>query len=408
MSGMPDEPLGPRPGTDPGGMILADSNRCRRLCVGWEEMRALDQKGAGGAKSHILEEWTASKTAAFIAVLGIWGCGETPASGGGGPMVETGGVMPVGGTSTEPESSFDESGPSFDVPVDGEVGDTRCEKVDFLFVIDNSVSMQDEQEALVASFPGFIGAIGELLGDATESDVHIMVTDTDGQTRCTPENCSDPSNATVGGVRKHCLEDESGGYACQTDFSQCDSMLGAGVVHPAGNGASNRPCEFSTGRRYMDFAQPDLEAAFSCAALVGLAGSPDERPMNAMTAALSDMLLGPGGCNEGFLRDDAILVITFISDDPRYVDIGEPEAWYNAVVSAKQGKAENIVVLGLVPAFEGCGKQNVPERGKHWVEFVELFDERGRFASVCEADYSEFFAQAIAPIEQTCETFVPG
>lgn len=68
--------------------------------------------------------------------------------------------------------------------------------------------------------------------------------------------------------------------------------------------------------------EPDLQGAFACGARVGTAGNPSERPMNGMTEALSPALNGPGGCNEGFLRDDAILVVTFISDDPKFEDGG--------------------------------------------------------------------------------------
>jgi hypothetical protein len=48
-----------------------------------------------------------------------------------------------------------------------------CEgKIDFLFVISAEGTMKDDQERLLASFPGFMDAIKEQLSDF---DVHILV-----------------------------------------------------------------------------------------------------------------------------------------------------------------------------------------------------------------------------------------
>jgi hypothetical protein len=55
--------------------------------------------------------------------------------------------------------------------------DKGCRKIDFLFVIDNSDSMDDEQANLARSFTGFIGVMRQVL-DAT--DFHIMVVATGG------------------------------------------------------------------------------------------------------------------------------------------------------------------------------------------------------------------------------------
>ena len=58
----------------------------------------------------------------------------------------------------------------------GETGQMGCEKIDFLFVIDNSGLMDDEQANLVASFPNFISTIQNTL---MAQDYHIMAVDTD-------------------------------------------------------------------------------------------------------------------------------------------------------------------------------------------------------------------------------------
>ncbi len=279
--------------------------------------------------------------------------------------------------------------------------DPGCTKVDFLFVIDNSASMEDNQAALVASFPGFIAAIKATLG--ASNDYHVMVVDSDGDGRC-----KQPCNKADVQVAKFCAAADFA--ACDAQLSACDLTRGAGVVHPVGLYASNTACPIAGGSRYMRSDEPDLQGTFACVATVGTAGDPSERPMNGMTEALSPALTGPGGCNEGFLRDDAILVITFISDDPKYEDEGAPQTWYDAVVAAKQGDNEAIVVTGLIPQpLAGCVGAGMAGdiNGAHWDEFIGLWGERGIKGSVCEPDYAPFFAKAVAIIDETCDNFTP-
>jgi len=281
---------------------------------------------------------------------------------------------------------------------DGPLPDEGCRAVDFLFVIDNSVSMEGEQTALVEAFPGFMETIQTTL--AADSDYHIMVADTDEWGRCTTANPwmgIDPASET-------CND-----HINQTVFEECDRTLGAGVLHPAGQYASNVQCVLQGGRRYIQAGEPDLGAAFGCIAQVGVAGHSSERPMDAMIAALQPAINAPGGCNEGFLRDDALLVITFMSDDPNYEDALEPQDWYDAVVQAKLGDPAAIVVLGLTPNWDGCQDGNGPPRGAHWTELLGLFGERGLHGNVCGTaqEYVDFFQAAVSTIDQACNEYVP-
>lgn len=258
-----------------------------------------------------------------------------------------------------------------------------CKKVDFLFVIDNSVSMQGEQTALKAAFPAFIDTIEQTL---PTSDYHIMVADTDAEGRCSPNTCN----------HNTCKAAKS--YACKDLFDKCDTVRGAGVNHPAGEAASNMPCEFFGDNRYLLSEDPKLVDNFSCAASVGLAGHPSERPMDGIVEALASTLNDPGGCNEGFLRDDAILVVTFLSDDPKVEDINTSFDTYDAVVAAKGGDEDRIVMLGLIPQPDmDCGNG-----GAHWSEMIGLFGERGIEGAICSEDYNAFFQDAVSTILDTC------
>ena len=134
--------------------------------------------------------------------------------------------------------------------------------------------------------------------------------------------------------------------------------------------------------------------------------------MDALRKSLSGTLLGPGGCNEGFLRDDAILVVTFISDDACYEDHLAPADWVDQVVAAKGGDPSAVVVLGILPG-DGC--HDSPETlancdegvaGDHWREFVAAFPH-GSTANVCDGSYDTFFAEAVGLVTESCGSFEP-
>jgi hypothetical protein len=328
--------------------------------------------------------------------LGAAGCGDG-AEGTAGPATGHGGAAGAGGASAGAGGSLaGGAGSGGAVFIDGGAGSDGaipakgCEKIDFLFIVDNSASMQDNQAQLVAAFPGFISAIESTVHAG--SNYHIMVVDTDEWGRC------NTANPWVG---HNPASDLCNDYIQQTVFTECDRTLGAGVVHPAGDFASNKPCPFPAARRYLQQDDPDISGTFSCAAQVGVAGNGKERPMDALVAALAAAINGPGGCNEGFLRDDAVLAITFISDDPNYEDSGTPQSWYDAVVQAKKGDPEAVAVVGFTPAFAECGN-----KAAHWAEFVAKFPF-SLHAPVCSADYASVFAEAVKVIDESCDQYQP-
>jgi hypothetical protein len=298
----------------------------------------------------------------------------------------------------------DESGDKFDVASGmadgaGDAGNADgCEKVDFLFVIDNSGSMGDNQDSLIASFPGFISSIQASL-DAAQ-DYHIMVVDTDAQWG---GECALLCGAFFG------MCPSIPQYPCDGGPpSACDSTLGAGVNFPLASDAPNMLCQFSTGGRYMDSTEPNLASAFQCAAKVGSDGDGSERPMSAMVSALSEALGQPGGCNEGFIRDDAILVVTVITDEEDDDSSGFADGWFANVVASKKGDESAIVMLGLIndndAAAPVCPADSQdPAKVR---QFVDMFPNSIR-GSVCAPSYNDFFQQAVDLIDTTCDEFTP-
>jgi hypothetical protein len=298
--------------------------------------------------------------------------------------------QPVDLPSVSP-SDFSESGPrelpllasGFPGTADGEgtpapAGGVRskgCSKADLLFVVDNSLSMRDRQTALAASFPGFIQVVQQTLG---LSDFHIMVVDTDGRS---------PSEL---------LRDSPA-----VDSALCEEMRGAGKRLDE-TGAS---CNFATEQRFMVQDQQELEPTFACVAQVGTNGSALEHSVDAMLDALSPTLNEAGGCNAGFLRDDAILFITLISDEDDRHSAGEPVDWRDQVLARKGGNPEAIVTLGIVA--DGNLSDGVCRGTQDAPRLQSFASSLGLIGSVCADDYSALFQQAAGWLATRCANFAP-
>ena len=322
----------------------------------------------------------------------------------------TSGTSTTSATSTT--DATDGAGPKLDVAVPDVAGETQgqsgCQKVDFLFSIDNSSSMDADQAALIAAFPEFIQAIRD---DVAGQDYHIMVVDSDENP--VAQYCNDPMSGfcSLGGLCDPFVCGSWDGLG----LDACDETLGGGVRGPYGGGASNVDCGLPEDRRYLIEGDPNLEDTFACMAQVGVTGSSQERPMSAMLAALDPDLAQPGACNEGFLREDAVLVVTIVSDDPStgtpddaQTGVADPMAWRDQLVALKGGQEDAIVVVGIVPQGSPLSDICVDSMPHHpFRTFVESFGDKGVLGSLCE-DFAPTFAEAVGIIDQTCDDFDPA
>jgi hypothetical protein len=189
------------------------------------------------------------------------------------------------------------------------------------------------------------------------------------------------------------------------------NTLGDLVTQTAGFQAAGQVCTpFAEGGRFAT-EQDDLEEKFPCMAQIGTSGSPIEQPVSALIASFDSSKTGPGDCNEGFLRDDAILVVVIVTDDPPYdfdFDDAHPMTdtteWYSDVIAAKNNDPEALVVIGFIPWMDvACSGAESP----NLIGFIDSFGEQGVKASICEPDYGPVFASTIETIVTTCENFDP-
>lgn len=304
----------------------------------------------------------------------------------------------------DPGDDNPDEGP--DVKFDlGEIPDAKLPSkacpIDFLFVIDSSGSMKNEQENLAYSVPKFIETITKEVEDL--EDYHIGVISTDEYAGHQVPEC-----------RKRL-----GGLVRNVDLrTKIDDTF------------STKDCgPYKTGKRFMS-VKDDLNKSFNCAAKLGIAGYGLERPMDSMRAALSDPMLEKGACNEGFLRKDALLVVVVITDEEDSIkkhlpgvqsgSRGDPADWHKDLLAVKGNDERMVVVLGLLgtPAPNKCSKLIKPDAvfgddegaqiSPRLIEFVNLWGKRGVVGDVCAKDYDSFFDKALSVIDVACDELPAG
>jgi hypothetical protein len=324
----------------------------------------------------------------------------------------------------ETDLKFDlESIPDLPPPED------RCTKIDFLFVVDNSRSMQDEQANLIKSFPGFIDGISQ---SAQLDDYRIMVVKSDsvskspssceagtctcgriggggGSDACCVDRCLDPRNMTCD--MKEC--------AMYPEDRACPDRLGSGLTtDPQGNS-----CNLSSGKNYIENDQPNISDTFACLAEVGIQGNSGELMIDASLRALADDMLEPGGCNDGFLREDAILVVTYLSDEEEKVgqqdmgSMGDPAEWKMKLLAVKDDNETAVVVAGFIGDTNEPGAIcqdstgggiNGAQPSPRFREYISSFGPTNSLlASVCADDYAPAFKELIETITVACDNWIP-
>jgi len=214
-------------------------------------------------------------------------------------------------------------------------------QVDVLFVIDDSASMAQEQDVLIAGFSSFAGRL-----EASGTDFHLGV--------------------------------------ITTSFDYDSPDRGVLIGDPP----------FLT-------AEDDYEAAFVERATVGILGSDKEKGLEAAAFALHPLMNLPGGRNEGFVRANAKLLIVFVSDEEDCSDKGvlegqPPSDCYlqsqllppvtEYITELRELKDRpDLVQVGAIVATEDSACDNVFP-GQRYITTALLTG--GLVGDICQSDWS--------------------
>ena len=192
-------------------------------------------------------------------------------------------------------------------------------KLDILFVIDNSNSMREEQDAVARELTGFIDELKKGGGVPAGFSVGVVTT-------------SVYLNGRVG---------------AQTFFLNYPKQAGHLRAVPVDLADGGFDLEPLLGERLLSGVDPELSIKFAKLVRQGTAGSGQETPFEAVRLALlSDLATTPlalGG-NQGFLRDGARLLVVVLTDEddcsekvrPPLVSVGDNGAIADCTVNEMQ------------------------------------------------------------------------
>ena len=315
-------------------------------------------------------------------------------------------------------------------------------QVDLLLVIDSSPSMALEQQWGLAE--RIEDAIQELIspidrGPETRpvfEDLHVgIITGDMGTAGHSVDTCENPSHGEDGVLRN-----SGNGEDCDRSYSSPDC------------GRDECPWLAHSDDVPDDGSDPDVPPLWedaACIANVGASGCLFQQPLEASLRALT-VHAEPGGPNEGFLRDDSLIVVFYITDgddcsaedisifDPDRDDLGAPGevrcamnedmlyplSRYYEAFSSLRPDSPDLVVIGaiagipaprdgtwlpgdsiealrdlqqvnpvnpneLAPTCQtGTGNASPPVR---LAEFVYMFGYNGVLASICQGDWVPAF-----------------
>jgi len=283
-----------------------------------------------------------------------------------------------------------------------------CEKIDVLFALNHVgggvQSQLDESRALAEQEAAqLLGLVGALTAEAHNYDLQVMVASSTDQFYNTADDwCYSECKGVSGIPDPPCeLVPE---LACAASDDECDNAHGAGSVYPRGLGASNKLCPTTEGRRYARSQDPQFSEALDCLLRAGRSdtGNFNYPAITPLVALRSDMV-AEGGCNAGFLRDDAMLVVVLVSSKDESSSPGTPTEWAEELLALKHNYADGVVFVAVTESVgvEPCGDS--PTRIRTFAEMMPN-SVLGCWAA---EDFTPLVTQAIAKIDEVCDRFVP-
>ncbi|MBS1970242.1 MAG: VWA domain-containing protein [Bdellovibrionales bacterium] len=208
-------------------------------------------------------------------------------------------------------------------------------KVDILFVVDNSGSMQTHQRNLSTNVTKFTSTFTK--SSVLDYNIGIVTTDMTGSSW---------------GARKPC----------------CGQLVG--------------------NTRVVNKNTPNADSILASNFLVGTDGSAVEASFDPVVTALTPPNLT--GWNNGFYRQDASLVVIFLTDAEDQSDNASPQSLYNFLLNLKQGNASKILAYGvIVPTNDtmNCDRDDMrtPLRIESFLGMVQ--NNKNNVMNICDPDY---------------------
>jgi len=260
----------------------------------------------------------------------------------------------------------------------------QCEKMDIVFVVDNSGSMEEEQTNLASNFPMFASLLQGYQVNGAALDFRVAVT-------------------TTGRTIDYSI-DLGGGFGT---FPQ----------HEDGeNGAFQNNCNSS--KRWIDSTDAGIGQTLACRANVGTGGPSIEMPMLMSKWSLVDRV--QDNTNSGFIRQDALLAVVMITDEEDASTSQNnftmdatgtsPTDWNptDEVMFLDQLKGNRTRWASAVIAGDGDCSSNFGSaaNAQRLKDFVNLANGQGStqavFSSICEGNLTNGLKAALDTFQAAC------
>jgi len=254
-------------------------------------------------------------------------------------------------------------------------GAQGCTKMDILFIVDNSGSMEEEQTNLGTNFPKFIDVLNAYMTSAgTGLDYHVGLT--------------------------------------TTSLSEV-SPIPLPIPIPGGDdGALHNQSSCGMTRPWIERTDNNPAMQFACVAKVGTDGSGHEQPLSAAKLALTDRIAD--GKNAGFLRPDALLAVVILTDEDDQSDDASsnpiPVDQFISTFDSVKGdhaKWATAVIAGPGPG-QCMSAFGSAEEGVRLKDYVTKAGQQAIFSSICEGDLAKALDEALHTFQAACDSFPIG
>ncbi|MEZ4400772.1 MAG: hypothetical protein R3B06_12175 [Kofleriaceae bacterium] len=267
----------------------------------------------------------------------------------------------------------------------------ECRKMDLIFVIDDSGSMEEEQSNLASNFPMFATLLNSYTISTGETlDYRAAITTTGITANITIQPPVIP------------------GFPPFPPISQPQTGL---------DGRFKQSCGMT--RPWLERTDPNMASTFACAANVGTSGPGIEMPLRA------SQLAATLATNPGFLRNDALLGIIILTDEDdcsRTATTFET-AGDNCATNGDTGlemPSEVIATLDQIKGDRGrwaaaviagqtaCSSTfGMAEEGIRLKQFAQQAGPNVVFGDICGGNLAPVLQQALESFQAACENFPP-
>lgn len=263
----------------------------------------------------------------------------------------------------------------------------KCNKMDIVFVVDDSGSMSEEQANLATNFPMFATVLQNFVNENGEHiDFRIAVTTT--------------------------------GKDFTTTFTGVPLPP---MVEHGPDGAFLNNCGVS--QRWLDTTTPNLSTALGCRGKVGTGGTSYEMPLLMTKHALGEQVAA--GTNAGFLRQDALLGVVMLTDED---DVSSSQS--SITINPTSPTAANPTIdfqpadlisfldtlkghrsrwaAGVIAGPTACSSPGFGDatEAKRLKDFVNMTNANGTqqavFSSICTGNLTMALSDVLAKFQSAC------